>query len=59
MGKLPFIPVVNKSDLEWELSDGEIKSAFSGFEFEPLTTSAKTGENVELAFKRLAARLVE
>jgi small GTP-binding protein len=58
IGDLPFIPVVNKSDLDWELSDGEIESAFADCEFEPLHTSAKTGENVELAFTRLAARLV-
>ena len=57
IGRLPFIPVINKRDLEWQLSEAQVLDAFSAHGAEPLSTSAKTGENVELAFTRLAGQL--
>lgn len=59
IGSLPFITVVNKSDLDWELSDSEIDSAFSKFDQQWLATSAKSGENVEAAFAALARQVLE
>lgn len=58
VGDIPFTPVVNKCDLEWELSDAEIDAAFAQFGCEWFKSSAKTGENVELAFENLAQRLL-
>jgi small GTP-binding protein len=58
IGNLPFIPLVNKSDLEWEMTRDEIESAFADFDSKPLYTSARTGDNVELAFTRLAEQVM-
>ena len=33
IGDIPFLPVVNKSDLDWELSDDEIDAAFVDLAF--------------------------
>ncbi len=57
MGRLPFVPVINKSDLDWELAEDEVAEAFAQHECVPLVSSAKTGENVERAFLQLASRL--
>ncbi|MFT4629096.1 MAG: small GTP-binding protein [Arenicella sp.] len=59
IGSLPFIIVANKSDLDWELSNSEIDSAFAKFDQQWLATSAKSGENVEAAFAALARRVME
>lgn len=56
VGDIPFVPVVNKCDLDWELSDDEISSAFTGNEW--FKSSAKTGENVDLAFETLAGKVL-
>ena len=58
IGKLPFVAVVNKSDLEWEISHQEIEQSLSSFDQVWFATSAKTGENVELAFAAIAERIV-
>jgi len=58
IGDIPFVPVVNKSDLDWELSDDEIDAAFADYPCEWLKSSAKTGENVDLAFQTLATRML-
>lgn len=58
IGSLPFVACVNKSDLEWELSAADIESALLPFGGQFLSTSAKTGENVELAFNKLARKLI-
>jgi small GTP-binding protein len=55
---LPFIPVVNKSDLEWEITDEEISTAFEPFNTDIIRSSAKTGENVNIAFLSLARKLL-
>ena len=57
VGKLPFVPVVNKSDLDWEIDSEEVNEAFASHHCEVLTSSAKTGENVEHAFLSLAGKL--
>jgi small GTP-binding protein len=58
VGDIPFVPVINKSDLDWELSDAEIDSAFEPFGCKWFKSSAKTGENVDLAFQTLAGRML-
>lgn len=58
VGDIPFVPVINKCDLDWELSDAEIDSAFEPFGCKWFKSSAKTGENVDLAFQTLAGRML-
>ena len=58
VGSLPFVAVVNKSDLEWELTEAEIETALTPYHGTWLASSAKTGQNVELAFNTLAQKLV-
>ena len=58
IGKLPFVAVVNKSDLEWELTNAEIETALAPYDCSWMSSSAKTGENVELAFNILTQKLV-
>ncbi len=60
MGKVPFILVLNKCDLEdeWELDSASIEAV----EEEGWTTikaSAKTGLNVEEIFNTLASKILE
>ena len=54
VGDIPFITVVNKSDLPSELSDADINKSLERFSQPWFRSSAKTGENVELVFKTLA-----
>ncbi len=56
----PVLIAVNKADRKAEAQFGsaEIERLTHAFEGESLPTSAKTGENVEEAFRRLAARIV-
>ncbi len=58
VGELPFVIMANKSDLDSQLSDQDINRALaSNALFQSTTwfsTSAKTGENVELAFSEIA-----
>ena len=56
VGDIPCVPVVNKADLNWEMSDGEISDALGDIEW--FKSSAKTGENVDHAFMTLAAQLI-
>ena len=58
IGSLPFLAVVNKSDLEWELTETEIETALTPYRGTWMSSSAKTGENVEFAFNTLAQKLV-
>ncbi len=55
-GQLPVLLVVNKADLtdRAEYGPPEIDAAARAFRAESLPTSAKTGANVEQAFRRLA-----
>lgn len=57
-GPLPFITLINKSDLaeQWEVTDDQIQE-LEGAGYRPLRTSAKSGESVLEAMEELA-RLV-
>jgi len=59
IGDVPFVAVINKNDLEdeWELGEGAINQ-LEDEGWTVVTTSAKTGEGVEDAFRRLAWRVV-
>ncbi len=59
-GPVPFVLLLNKSDLseEWEISDEAIEPlARKGWAV--LRTSAKTGQEVDEAFRRLARSMLE
>jgi small GTP-binding protein len=58
VGSLPFVAVVNKSDLDWELTSDEITEALQPYGGAWMPSSAKTGENVEAAFMRLAELVI-
>lgn len=58
VGAIPFVAVVNKSDLTWEMTTEEIDAALKPYNCIWLTSSAKTGENVELAFTKLAEKVI-
>jgi small GTP-binding protein len=57
-GALPFVLLVNKSDLreEWAVSDEEVEG-LRGNGWWVQATSARTGDGVEDAFKALAERV--
>ena len=57
---VPFLVLINKSDLkdEFNVTD-EHKKILQSKGWEWLHTSAKTGENVELAFLTLSEKMVE
>ncbi|HEY4977775.1 MAG TPA: Rab family GTPase [Candidatus Acidoferrum sp.] len=59
VGKIPFILVINKSDLiqEWEL-DPTLEAQFIAKEWSILRCSAKNGENVEEAFVQLTRKIL-
>jgi small GTP-binding protein len=63
VGNIPVIFAVNKVDLKDEVllmyGDSELDQASRAFDAHYLYTSAKTGENVEEAFKLLGERIVE
>ncbi len=60
IGKLPFILVLNKWDLqdEWEI-DSESIQAIKNQGWTTIETSAKTGLNVEDIFHTLASKILE
>ena len=51
---IPILIVGNKNDLERQIDRGEAEDLAKRLNCEYLETSAKTGENVELAFEKLA-----
>ena len=59
IGALPFIFIINKSDLtsEWEIDDATI-SEFESQGWTVIKSSAKTGEGVEEAFTELARTML-
>jgi len=60
IGKVPFIFVVNKSDLaqQWEIEDTALKE-LSARGWNTLRTSAKSGEGVEDAFQKLTEQMLD
>ncbi len=59
LGKVPFIAMLNKSDLtdQWQLQDEHI-AKLTAHGCEIIRSSALTGEGVEMAFHTLAEQLV-
>lgn len=60
VGAIPVVAIGNKADLEDRtvVSSADVAKVLSPLELDPLLASAKTGQNVEAAFLRLAT-LVE
>jgi small GTP-binding protein len=60
IGKVPFILLLNKADLldEWEMDEAAI-ALFIENGWDILSTSAKTGEGVEEAFRALTSKMLE
>ena len=60
VGDCPMIVAVNKVDLlsEWEVDDADMKN-LQNAGLTIFKTSAKTGENVEAAFQKLASLLID
>lgn len=59
VGEMPVIILANKSDLQKAFGPEDARALGSTVGAEVLETSAKTGENVEEAFSRLTARMLE
>jgi small GTP-binding protein len=59
VGKLPFVVLVNKCDLEskWQITDDDI-AELEAMGNKVYKTSAKTGENVEASFEAIARAAV-
>jgi small GTP-binding protein len=59
IGPVPFVFLMNKCDLaeEWEL-DPEMEGRIAAKNWTTLRTSAKTGENVDEAFAKLAGKIM-
>ena len=59
IGSLPFIFVLNKADLpsSWEVDAG-MENQVAGKGWEVMRASAKTGENVEAAFRKLTQKML-
>ncbi|MEO0422364.1 MAG: Rab family GTPase [Pseudomonadota bacterium] len=53
---LPFVPIINKRDLATELAEQSMQR-WRDAGFGAVTTSARTGENVEFAFAQLAMQI--
>ncbi|MCP3874483.1 MAG: GTP-binding protein [Desulfobacteraceae bacterium] len=60
IGKLPFILMINKSDIkdQWEIDDETIDD-LKNQGISLIITSAKTGDEVEQAFKILTQKMME
>ncbi len=60
VGKVPVLILLNKSDLtdQSAISPAEVDDIAKKYETSFLTTSAKTGENVDLAFQKISETLV-
>ncbi|MCX7784539.1 MAG: GTP-binding protein [Meiothermus sp.] len=58
LGSVPFILMLNKRDLPWEISEVELNK-LRAMGWNIYYTSAKTGEGVEESFTDLAKRMLE
>ena len=58
VGPIPFVIMINKSDLPWEISEADVERVFGKHGQPWFSGSAKTGENVDLAFQTLAEKVV-
>ncbi len=59
VGKVPAVLLGNKADLQdWEVSEEELKKFAEKFAMPHFLTSAKTGMNVENAFKKVGEMLL-
>jgi small GTP-binding protein len=60
IGKMPFLVLVNKNDLqeEWEITDEHLK-LFEEKNMKVIYTSAKSGEGVEEAFGELTKMMMD
>lgn len=60
MGAVPFVLVINKSDLadQWEITDSMITDIATQLACPVIRGSAKTGDGVEEAFSTLAKALI-
>jgi small GTP-binding protein len=54
VGQLPFVVVINKADLPWEITPEMIEEKLTPLGCTVLESSAKTGQNVDAAFEALA-----
>ncbi len=59
VGDIPILILANKSDMEKQFSFAELKTFGTAMSCDVLETSAKTGENVEVAFSAISRKLVE
>lgn len=59
VGDIPFVVLVNKHDLQeqWAFREND-REDFEARGWQVMTSSAKTGENVELAFESLAKKIL-
>ncbi|UCE36265.1 MAG: GTP-binding protein [Thermoplasmata archaeon] len=57
-GEIPVVVLANKNDLEAELSEDEIMALLRIYGFPYFLTSAKTGDNVSIAFETLSKMMV-
>lgn len=59
VGEIPFVIVINKSDLmaDWQL-DPSLEEQFAARKWSVLHCSARTGENVEETFTQLARKML-
>jgi small GTP-binding protein len=60
-GPIPIVILGNKCDLkpEWQVTETEMDKVARQFKTIFMYTSARTGENVELAFQNLASDIIE
>ena len=54
VGDLPFVVVINKADLPWEITPEMIEAKLTPLGCTVLESSAKTGQNVDETFDALA-----
>ncbi len=59
VGDQPIIILANKSDLEKKFTMVEVESFGASLNCPVMETSAKTGQNVELAFSEMGKKLME